>query len=467
MPRFTRTFSYTRPTPALRLTVLGALLALAPAGCFFPEFTFEEGGAGGTTSSGGGGTGGTTSTTTSMTTGGTGGSTTSMGGTGGSTTSMGGTGGMTGGTGGIGGMTGGGGMGGTTTTSDTTSTMETTSSMPPLENCQNGIDDDGDGAADCMDSDCMDFSCVPAVPNTWSGYFLLYEGSPVGDPGCTEQFPMDSYVGNFNLNAPAATCAACACGSPSGEVCTPPSLIVGLDVPCGGTPSLLSQLFMPGGWGAVCTTAQDASGPYYSPAGLTICGPGGDQPCHQAITADAPTVSGGFCTPSGGMATVTPATWDGFGHACSGATLTGKGCAIGQTCLPKPADPYIGGLCIKKAGVQNCPAGQFSQKHVFFDDFTDSRTCTGCNCGIPTGSTCAGNITTHADSVQNQCLSPVATFPAGTCQNLTGNPAIGNSKFTVTSPPAGGSCTPGGGMPSGTAVGTFPQTFCCMPDQSP
>ncbi|MEZ4303059.1 MAG: hypothetical protein R3B70_49500, partial [Polyangiaceae bacterium] len=69
MPRFTRTFSYTRPTPALRLTVLGALLALAPAGCFFPEFTFEEGGAGGTTSSGGGGTGGTPTTTppTSMT----------------------------------------------------------------------------------------------------------------------------------------------------------------------------------------------------------------------------------------------------------------------------------------------------------------------------------------------------------------------------------------------------------------
>jgi len=246
-----------------------------------------------------------------------------------------------------------------------------------------------------------------------------------------------------------------------GEICDPPDLINALDVPCGGTPTENHPILLPAGWSA-CTSADDGMGPYYFPAGLLVCGADDTQPCHLSLSAEAPTVQSGFCNPSGGQATVTPAKWDGYGRACGGALTTGKGCNINQICLPKPPIPYVPGVCIKRPGDFNCPAGLFDTKHIFYDDFTDSRTCTGCQCGGSAGATCAGNLSVYADSTQNQCLSPVSTFAAGTCADINGNPAVGNSKFTVTSPPSGGSCPPSGAMPSGAATKTFPQTFCCI-----
>jgi hypothetical protein len=453
-----------------RSFTIGALAAAATlghAGCFFPEFTFngDTGGGGATTTStdGGGGTTMTTSTTTGGGgAGGTGGTPTGGGGTGGMTTSMT-TGGM-GGTAGMGGMGGMGGFGGTPTGGGGTGGMTTTTTTtPPLENCQNSVDDDGDLAIDCQDTDCVDFSCVSPIPNGWTGYYQLYEGTLAGAPPCTTEFPVDAFGHYSNLNAPPAMCSSCSCGTAQGQVCTPPSVINGLDVPCGGTPSEVHPLIMPAGWGA-CTSADDGGGGYYFPANLMVCGPDDMQPCHLSITADAPTVQGGFCSASMVQTTLPPAVWEGYAHACGGPNVMGKGCALNQVCLPKPQAPNVTGVCIKKAGDVNCPAGQFNVKHLFYDDFTEGRTCTSCQCGAPTGSTCAGNITTHADSGLNSCLSPVATFQAGTCTNLTGNPAIGNSKFTVTTPPTAGSCAPSGGQPSGMAVKTFPQTYCCIND---
>lgn len=445
----------------LALGALSATAALAP-GCFFPEFTFNEdtGGGGMTTSTtGGGGSGGTTTTA-------------GGGGAGGMTTSMTAGGGGAGGTGGV--MTGGGGTGGTggmTTTSTTggggtggTTMTTTTTTMPPLEDCENGVDDDGDADIDCKDADCADHACVSSIPNGWTGYFLLYEGTAAGDPGCTEDFPTESYAGFFDLDAPPATCGACSCGAPQGETCVPPPVINVLDQPCGTGPTNIRPLFMPSGWTGTCASAIDpmqGTG-YYWGGGETTCGPNDTDPCNVSVTADLPSVQGGTCAASGGQATITPAKWNGFARACGGPALTGKGCAINQTCLSKPQAPYVGGLCIKKAGNVNCPAGMFNTKHVYFDDFTDSRMCSSCQCGASTGGTCAGTISTHADSFLNQCLSPVATFPAGTCMDLVGNPAAGNSKFTVTTPPSGGACAPSGGVASGIAVGTFPQTFCCI-----
>lgn len=342
-----------------------------------------------------------------------------------------------------------------------TTTSSTTSTMPPVEDCQNGIDDDGDTLIDCKDTaDCADYACVNSIPNGWTGYFQLYEGTVAGDPGCSLGFPMDAYSGNFNLNAPPANCNACLCGAPQGQVCTPPSLINVLDCPCGGQPTVPLPLTMPAGWGT-CQSAQGGMGGYYYAGGKLLCGPDMMQPCNQAVSSDVPTVSGGFCASTGGGGMVPPAAWDGFAHACNGALTTGKGCNLGQTCLPKPKAPNLAQICIKRSGDFNCPAGQFSQKHVYYDDFTDSRGCSSCSCDSPSGATCAGNITIYADSFLDTCTSPDGTFAAGTCMNLVGNPNAGNSKFTQTSPPSGGSCSPVGGQPIGVATKTFPQTFCC------
>jgi len=448
----------------LGLVVAGA--AITPA-CFFPDFTFNETGTGGgTTTSSTAGGGSTGSTTTGHTGGGgsTGGSTTSStgGSTGGTTTSS--TGGTTGGGGSTGGTTGGssgstGATGGTTTTSSS-------STMPPVENCQNGVDDDGDGLIDCKDTmDCADFTCAPSIPNGWTGYYEIFQGLPAEDPGCSPEYPMDAYAGNFNLNAPPANCNACLCGAPQAQVCNPPSVITVLDCACGGTPTVPLPLNMPAGWSGTCASAIDGMGQGYYYPGNSNCGPDMAQPCNQAVTAPAPTVAGGFCATSGGGGMVPPAHWDGFVRACNGASTMGKGCNLSQACLPKPQSPYAPLICIKHAGDFNCPAGQFSQKQVFYDDFTDNRACSACSCDAPSGSTCEGNISIYSDTFLNACSIPAQSFPAGGCGFLSGNPPAGNSKFTQTQPPTGGACAPIGGQPVGQATKTFPQTFCCMPTQ--
>ena len=455
----------------LGLGVVATLGASTPA-CIFPEFTFDEstGGTGGgttttTTTSEGGGGSTTTSHSTSMSTGG-GGTTTSSteGGGGTTTTSSTEGGGGTGGGGNGGGGAGGGGSGGGTTSSTTTST---TSTPPPVEDCTNGVDDDGDGLVDCKDlDDCEDYSCVPSVPGGgWTGYFLLYEGTLAQDPFCTKDFPTENYVGSNALNAPPAQCAACSCSAPQGEVCQPSPLVTVADAPCGNSPTYTGPMNMPGGWTGTC------SHPLNPMTGLPFvwsndfeCGPDNLQQCNVSISGAAPTVQGGVCTSSGGQATITPATWQGFGRACGGVETTGKGCNINQVCLPKPPTPFVGGICIKKAGDNTCPSGVslFDTKHVFYENFTDSRTCQGCSCGGVLGSTCAGSYSVFSDTQVNVCSQLATTFDAGTCKNFPGNPVVGPVLFTQTMAPTGGSCAAVGGMPLGQATPTFPTTFCCI-----
>ena len=448
---------------------LVAAIGVTTPACFFPEFTFGEGsgGEGGTTTtSTTDGSGGTT-TTPSTTDGGGGTMTTSTthGGGGTTTTSTeggGGIGGMMTGGGGIGGMMTGG--GGTTTTSTTTTT---TTTPPPVEDCTNGVDDDLDGLADCKDlDDCADYTCVGSVPQGWTGYFFVYDGMLMGDPGCVDQAPTPMYVGANSLNAPPAECAACSCGAPQGEACTPTQMFTVADAPCGQQPTYTGPTNMPGGWTGSCAHHLNPMGQPTVWGSDFECGPDNLQQCNVSISGAAPTVQGGFCASSGGQATIVPAEWQGFGRACGDVPTTGKGCNLTQTCVPKPPAPYVGGICIKKNannGATTCPSGVslFKNQHTFFESFTDSRMCTGCSCGPDLGATCAGTYSVHSDLQINTCNQFVTSWTAGTCVNLPGNPIVGPFLFNITTPPTGGSCQPQGGMAVGQATPTFPTMYCC------
>jgi hypothetical protein len=188
-------------------------------------------------------------------------------------------------------------------------------------------------------------------------------------------------------------------------------------------------------------------------------------PCNQAITSAAPTVTGGSCAATGGMANVPQASWAILGKACGDAFI-GGGCGAGKVCQPKAAPPFLSGLCIFKTGDNTCPAGSaFSEKHIFYENFLDTRGCTTCQCGAPTGGSCQAQITVHSDQVVNTCNTQVGSFTAGSCSNLSGNPGIFGRKATITQPPSGSSCAPlaGGGQPTGSATPTSPVTFCCIP----
>jgi hypothetical protein len=177
-----------------------------------------------------------------------------------------------------------------------------------------------------------------------------------------------------------------------------------------------------------------------------------------------PIVTGGTCAPQGGQANLPAEQWALVGKGCSGA-LPGGGCSAGKVCQPVSPLPFLPGLCVVKPGDNNCPMGSpFSDKHVFYEGVNDTRTCSACQCGAPSGSSCDVTIEVFGDQAVNVCNTQLVSFAAGTCANLVGNPGIFGRKATITKPPNGGSCgVTGGGAPSGSITPTNATTFCCIP----
>jgi hypothetical protein len=158
-----------------------------------------------------------------------------------------------------------------------------------------------------------------------------------------------------------------------------------------------------------------------------------------------------------------PAQWEAFGLGCSGA-LQGAGCDVGSVCQPISAVPFRPGLCIYKAGDNACPVGKFSQQFVYFEKADDTRACSACACGAPTGATCDATIKIYGDVGVNKCMTEIASFNAGGCANLMGNPDVFGRAATIVGP-TGGTCgvTAGGGQATGALTPANPTTFCCIP----
>lgn len=338
------------------------------------------------------------------------------------------------------------------------------------EDCLNGVDDNGDGDVDCADSKCGDFRCVSAIPEAWAGYFVLFDGPPGMDPDCPASFPgtVNSFLGNGSLDAPPAMCN-CSCLAPTGQTCNAPTKVTIYDATLNANCSEL----VPDG---INCFAEPALGPANGScfdtsilASSSTCGANGGatcsmgtSPCNVSAVVAAPTVTGGACAAVSGAPTVPNASWMNLGRGCGDPVAFGQGCNGTQVCLPRPEPPYESGVCISMAGDHDCPPGAFAEKHVFFEDFTDTRACTPCACGAPTGSTCSMTVTLYSAAT---CTAPTATFPAGGCANLTGNPAIRGRRLTLNQGPSGGSCSssPSGGQPSGAATPSVATTFCCIP----
>ena len=352
----------------------------------------------------GGGT--ATGTTTSSTT------TSSAGGAGGAGGGVGGTGGV----GGVGGIGGAGGAGG-----------------GPLEDCLNGQDDDGDGDEDCADNDCTaGFSCVPNVPAAWDGPVALFDGDPANVPPCPAAFPDEEYQGRSNLVNEPAMCAACTCSTPDVE-CTLAPLAFTTGATCANTVTTAAQPM----------TAGDCA---------TITPPGQTSGYKAAAAVATPD----DCTEGGGQETLPPVNWGSAAIACGGAA-TGDGCQGTDVCAPLPGGSFVSGQCIWRDGNHACPNG-YGDKYVLYDesDYDDTRGCTACACGDPTG-TC--NVTTEIYAGAACADVPIATVVNnGSCELA---PIGGSIETTIMK---SGSCPPVGGSPTGEITeGTNPTTVCCVP----
>jgi hypothetical protein len=347
------------------------------------------------------------------------------------------------------------------TTSVTTTSSSSAGGGPPVEDCLNGLDDDGNGLVDCEDPACIaDYECVDAIPPGLGdfGYVGLYDGSDAPPP-CEGDVPTKVFDGDADLMWSPATCTACGCMSATGQGC---DITVDLDpstaglqplqvanTPCATPATALSTLTVPGMWSGVCFQSETL-------AGGQLCN---GLPCNASVTASAATVSGGACAASGGAPMRPTATFATHGRACR-ATREGRGCPAGQVCLPKPAPPFEPRVCVGAAGDVMCPSPFVTQIQLN-QGMTDTRDCTSCSCGPASGGSCSIAIELDADS---GCGNKDVTVNTGSCANIVGNPAIVGRTYSMVTPPSGGHCTPTStSTPTGSVTADNLTTFCCLP----
>jgi hypothetical protein len=298
------------------------------------------------------------------------------------------------------------------------------------EVCTNGVDDDGDGDVDCADSDCGRFACTSTVPPGWNGPAAFFAGTPSNAPACSAPFGNMAYQGRGNLTCPAATCSSCSCGAPKDVTCAPPPL-TWFGSSCGS--------------GAAGSTSTGCTRAGAVDEGHLDVGPAGP-------------ASGGACVPSGGDPSRVGATWGASATACAPQGLLTGGCRANQLCAPRPGSPFESRLCIWAAGALPCPSGYDHDRRVFYSGASDTRACAACTCGDPTGVSCGGTVLLYSDA------SCPADAPASAPLGATCFDAGKNTQATRYMPAtSGGSCSAGGGQPSGDCEPTGPTTVCCGP----
>jgi hypothetical protein len=339
-----------------------------------------------------------------------------VGGIGGSQAGRGGTGGD--GTGGIAGVGGRGGSGG----------------CVPIgpENCFNGRDDDCDGYFDCGDADCGPgiAQCVPLDTNGGRIGVVVTNGTacPTGFTDVTA-----IYAGQLTGGA----CSGCSCRPPTVTACTTTISSYGAATDC-------ANLSNPGTQELALSSTQVCTTPSWTGSML-------GQVYGVQATAFTPVISGS-CIASG-VATPGPSSWTTSNRFC--ATATVGVCPIqGQVCIPATSSPK----CTLWEGVHTCQIG--TSPSTYYTGYTDSRTCSSCSCGSPTGQgcsamrvnvgtdyTCSPNVTASLSSGGRFCYAGNGVYSPGVV--FTGSPT------QPTSCPATSS-TSGGLSPTGI------KTTCCM-----
>jgi hypothetical protein len=197
----------------------------------------------------------------------------------------------------------------------------------------------------------------------------------------------------------------------------------------------LSRSFGPsGGWDGGRSTENAVPGP---------C-PAQSAACIRSVTI-APLTMGERCAPAPEAAPmIPPFTWGAFALACtSGAAGTCE--EAGDTCAPGSADGF-----------------QPTQPFVFYQGVADTRGCADRNCGPVEGSSCSALISIYSDSACSDLVAADTITATGACLDVPPGSALG-SVLADAGPYVSGTCQQSDAGPTGSAEGSMPATFCCLP----
>ena len=178
--------------------------------------------------------------------------------------------------------------------------------------------------------------------------------------------------------------------------------------------------------------------------------------------------AGGACIPKqSANPIIPPLDWGSLIRACGDPDNAGAGCGFG-TCVPRPEPPFEEVLCVYQAGDIPCPAGAYSARQVLYSTLTDTRACSGCDCGPPTGTSCVGTMKLYTDtacSMEEVVLSSVSECEALPPDTTAPPPPYLSQRSIIYSgtPSGAGSCASVPSEASGGVTVDDPITVCCTP----
>jgi len=299
------------------------------------------------------------------------------------------------------------------------------------EICDDGIDNDCNGMADCADPACGTYACVTSAPAGWD----LVAFAETAPPACpTSYTSTDLKV----LNGSAAVTCPCTCTGSGGSGPT-----------CAGATTAITT-----GDDAACAAAQTTAN-LNSNTGLAACTAIGTD----LLLGSVGSTGFGKVTPPAGPLACTPAasttkTNTTDGRACTPPTSAAAGCDATTRCLPK-APGFT--MCISKTGPQTCPGG-FTKTRRAGTTASDTRACTLCSCNK---TACATNVTLWSNSM---CNAKTSIFTAPSDTACAAPQAVSDTNYTAkfyTSTSTGGCAVGTPATPTGELTFGGERTVCC------
>jgi hypothetical protein len=304
----------------------------------------------------------------------------------------------------------------------------------PESDCLDGVDNNGDGLADCADPTCTaTVECV-AIPT--GGLVGVLTGS-----SCPASFSTSQNV-NQGLSAPLTCTGACSCNITSMTCHYDLTSTDSASYPCTAT--------------------------MFAAASFDVTGPPGAAPTSGGCQAPTPfegnsTVAVSYtsltCSTSGSP-NPTQYTWGTNMSFCSTSSSSAT-CGAGQTCVAKPGVPVC---AIFPTANATCPSPYPSPKGNWYHatDVSEGRSCS-CPCNYSaTDSNCVGGTWSYEyDQNCNDDRGAYTQSSLSECEPQTGGLALLGGFVVKTmgnSPPACSSTA----KESGTAAPAGGQTICCQ-----
>ena len=258
--------------------------------------------------------------------------------------------------------------------------------------------------------------CAVPPAEGWIGPLVAAGGMPA--PDCPADYPERALDVTDKVSAAPAKCT-CSCGAPTIN-CGPLGVVwrQGCGAPVAKDVVMAPKTCTP------LTAKQAAASAVFDSTVATPCAP-------------KPTID------------MSPPIPESGARLCGGA-ISHQGCAGSLLCLAKPIAPFSS-VCVVRSGNEPCPPG-YLNKTIRYATIKDTRGCSPCQCGEPTGVACNTTFATFSDAACTMSKQ------AG----MTGTACVAAFGAIIYDPPVStGSCAASSVTPKGSVELADPYTVCC------